>query len=72
MVVTLTASTTKRTLAVRIDQPDRSILGWVGLLMLPSQRWILVGSYDRRMFDRIASELAARADAIEALPRISH
>jgi len=40
--------------------------------MLPSQRWILVGSYDRRMFDRIASELAARADAIEALPRISH
>lgn len=66
--VTLAAPATKRTLEIRIDQHDLIVIGWVGVFMLGSQEWVLAGSYNGRMFDRIASELAARADAIETLP----
>jgi hypothetical protein len=66
--VTLTAPTTKRALEVVVDQRDLIIIGWVGTAMLGSQEWVRAGSYNGRMFDRIASELAARAEAIETLP----
>jgi hypothetical protein len=66
--VTLAAPATHRTLDVRIEQQDLIVTGWVGLAMLPSSEWVLAGSYNMRMFDRIASELAARAETIETLP----
>ena len=66
--VTLTAPATKRALEIVIDQKDLIIIGWEGGAMLGSQEWVLAGSYNGRMFDRIASEFAARAQAIETLP----
>ena len=64
--VGLTATATKRTLRVEIDTPrDLIVIGWVGLLMLPSREWVLPRSFNDRLFDRIAGELAARADLIE-------
>jgi hypothetical protein len=68
VTVTLSAPATKRTLVVRIDQRDLVVAGWVGTAMLASEEWVRPGVYNARMFDRIASELAARADAIETLP----
>ena len=70
VTVTLAAPATKRTLDVRIEQQDLIVVGWAGLAMLSGPEWVLSGSYNRRMFDRIASELAARAEAIETLPLV--
>lgn len=70
VTVTLAAPATRRTLDVRIEQQDLIVTGWAGLAMLPSSEWVLASSYNRRMFDRIASELAARAEAIETLPLV--
>jgi len=66
--VTLAAPATGRTLDIRIEQKDLIVTGWPGMAMLGAPEWVLPGSYTGRMFDRIASELAARADAIETLP----
>jgi len=68
VTVTLAAPATKRTLDVRIEQQDLVVTGWAGLAMLSEPEWVLASSYKGRMFDRIASELAARAEAIETLP----
>ena len=66
--VTLAAPATGRTLEIRIDQKDLVILGWSGAFLLGSEEWVRASAYNRRMFDRIASELAARAETIETLP----
>jgi len=66
--VTLVAPATGRTLEIRIDQKDLVILGWSGAFLLGSEEWVRASAYNRRMFDRIASELAARAETIETLP----
>jgi hypothetical protein len=70
VTVTLASPATKRTLEFRIEQQDLIVVGWAGLAMLPSSEWVAASSYNGRMFDRIASELAARADAIETLPLV--
>ena len=66
--VTLAAPATGRTLEIRIEQKDLVISGWSGAALLGSEEWVRASAYNRRMFDRIASELAARADTIETLP----
>jgi len=66
--VTLAAPATGRTLEIRIDQKDLVIIGWGGAVLLGSEEWVRASAYNRRMFDRIASELAARAETIETLP----
>jgi len=66
--VTLAAPATRRTLEIVIDQKDLTIIGWGGAVLLGSEEWVRAGVYNGRMFDRIASELAARAEAIETLP----
>ena len=66
--VTLAAPATGRTLEIRIDQEDLIIIGWGGAILLGSEEWVRASAYNGRMFDRIASELAARAERIETLP----
>ena len=66
--VTLAAPATGRTLEIRIDQKDLVIVGWSGAVLLGSEEWVRASAYNGRMFDRIASELAARAETIETLP----
>jgi hypothetical protein len=66
--VMLTAPATGRTLEIRIDQKDLVITGWSGAILLGSEEWIRASAYNGRMLDRIASELAARAETIETLP----
>jgi hypothetical protein len=70
VTVTLASPATKRTLEVRIEQQDLIVVGWAGLAMLTASEWVPSSSYNARMFDRIASELAARAEAIETLPLV--
>src|SRR5262249_46928145 len=70
VTVTLAAPAARATLDVRIEQQDLVVIGWAGLAMLPAPEWVLSSSYNQRMFDRIASELAARAEAIETLPLV--
>jgi hypothetical protein len=66
--VTLAAPATGRTLEIRIDQKDLIVTGWSGAILVGSEEWVRASAYNGRMFDRIASELAARAETIETLP----
>jgi hypothetical protein len=70
VTVTLASPATERTLEIRIEQRDLVVVGWAGVAMLSSVEWVAASSYNGRMFDRIASELAARAEAIETLPLV--